>query len=135
MAGRPLKLTPTIQTRICKLIRDGNFRCVAARAAGVGVTTLTTWLARGKRRKTGPYRAFRAALLEAEQEAEIKMVARVVKASAKDAKHAEWWLERKRPDRWGRKDKSKVELTGADGKPFQIGLVNMPGVEPDDPPA
>jgi len=36
-----------------------------------------------------------------------------MKAAEEDPKHAEWWLERKHPERWGRKERH--ELTGAGG--------------------
>jgi transposase len=123
--GRPTKLTKALQTRICKLIRDGNFRQTAALAAGVGVSTLRTWMAKGRKQQAGQFQAFRAALLQAEQEAEIRMVARVVKASASDARHAQWWLERKRPGRWGRK--VQTEVTGKGGGPIEAQIVILPG--------
>ncbi len=104
--GRPSKLTPEVQARIVQAISGGNFRQVAAEWAGVSAKTLREWMARGAKAKTGPFAEFRAAVLEAERAAEIRMVALVMKAAADDPKHAEWWLERKCPSRWARRDKS-----------------------------
>jgi hypothetical protein len=103
--GRPTKLTPALQARVCKLIRAGNFRTVAAAGAGVPMRTFSAWLAKGKSLKSGVYREFRLALIEAEKLAEIDLVAIIFRAAKKDARHACWWLERKYPARWGRKDR------------------------------
>lgn len=103
--GRPTKLTPETQERILKAIREGNYREVAAQWAGVAPETLYRWLSRDRE----PYRQFRHALLEAEQAAEIRMVARIMKMAEKDPNHAKWWLERKFPDRWGRRPTPSLE--------------------------
>ena len=99
--GRPTKLTEAIQRKICRAIRNGNFRDASAIWAGVTVSTFRKWCARGKRSKTGPYYDFWHALLAAEGKAEINAVAEVLRAGKKDAKHLEWWLERKIPENWG----------------------------------
>ena len=57
------------------------------------------------------YEEFWQALLEAKQSAEINMVGLVMKAARDDAKHAEWWLERKFAQRWGRDTAAIKELT------------------------
>lgn len=128
--GRPTKLTPEVAQAICAAVAAGNFRQVAARAAGVSPRTLGDWLAKGKAQATGPYADFLRAVLRAEQDAEMAMVKRVVEAASQDAKHAEWFLERKFPDRWGRKDRR--EVTGAKGGPLQVeatrGLIEDPSL-------
>ena len=117
MAGRPTKCTPEAQTKIVQAIAGGNYREVAAQWAGVAPDTLGRWLSRNRE----PYLTFRRAVLEAEQAAEIRAVALVMKAAAEDPKHAEWWLERKFHERWGRKDRH--EVTGADGGPIDARVV------------
>ena len=107
--GRPPKLTPGVQEKIVGALRAGNFRKVAAPWAGIGVTTFKRWMSLGKAQRRGKYRSFQAAVLEAEQAAEITMVALVMQAARKDAKHAEWFLERKHPERWGRRDHHQVD--------------------------
>ncbi len=116
MAGRPTKCTPEAQTKIVQAIAGGNYREVAAQWAGVAPETLGRWLSR----KREPYLSFRRAVLEAEQAAEIRAVALIMKAAAEDPKHAEWWLERKFHERWGRRD--RTELTGKDGGPIQTAV-------------
>jgi hypothetical protein len=98
--GRPTSLTPEVQEKICDTIRSGNFRDVAAQSAGISVRALREWVSKGKKAKYGIHREFLHAVLVAESEAEIVCVNRVIEASKEDAKHAEWWLERKFPERW-----------------------------------
>ncbi len=102
--GRPDKLTPEVQAKIVAAIVAGNFRDVAARCAGIGVRTLRTWLARGKAGDK-KYRDFRHALMEAEGAAEINALALVRGAAEKDWRAAAWFLERKFPRRWGRRNR------------------------------
>ena len=59
------------------------------------------------------YRVFRAAVLLADATAEDVHLTRINQASRAGAWQASaWFLERKYPDRWGRKD--KVQHEGAD---------------------
>lgn len=110
MAGRPTKLSAEVQAKVIEALAAGNFRQVAADYAGIGLRTMNTWLAEGKKATTGPHAAFRQAVLEAERKAEMRMVALVMRAAATDAKHAEWWLERKQHARWGRKTEQKLDV-------------------------
>jgi hypothetical protein len=112
--GRPTKLSAELQARLCEAIRSGNYRETAAQWAGVSPETLSRWM----HRKGARYDAFRRAVLEAERAAEIRAVALVMKAAADDPAHARWWLERKFPDRWGRRERH--ELTGEGGGPVRV---------------
>ena len=109
--ARPTKLTPEVQRKICDAVSGGNFRNVAARWAGVPLSTFWHWCQQGKAATKGRKREFWEALLEAEKAAEIRAVALIMKAAQDDAKHAQWWLERKHHKRWGRKDLHKVTIT------------------------
>ena len=115
--GRPTKLTPEVQAKIVLAISGGNYRQVAAEWAGIPPDTLAHWMGRHRE----PYLSFRHAVLEAEKMAEIGAVALIMKAAKEDPKHAEWWLERKFHERWGRKDRH--EVTGADGGPIDARVV------------
>ena len=42
--GRPVKLTPEIQQRLCDALRAGNTREAAAQYAGIARSTLYEWL-------------------------------------------------------------------------------------------
>ena len=72
--GRPTELTASIADIICDLLRRGNYREVAARAAGTNSISCKQWMRRGIDEPGGIYGAFRKAVLRAEQEAEVEMV-------------------------------------------------------------
>lgn len=107
MAGRPTKMTPEVQDKILTALRAGNFRQVAAQYAGISQRTLREWMQQGERRPKSAHGRFRRQLIEAEKSAEMRMVAMVMKAATGDARHAEWWLERKANARWGRERHEK----------------------------
>lgn len=101
--GRPTKLTDEVAIGICQAILDGLFRNQAAKIFRVCPRTLKRWLANGKRHPEGVYGTFRHLLLECEGQCERKAVAAIMRAGFDDdAKHLEWWLERKYPQRWSR---------------------------------
>ena len=99
--GRPLTLTPEVEAVFIALVKAGNFRCIAADAAGIPQRTMHRWLKRGERECDGPYHTFWQATLKAEAEAEIALVRTILMASAEDPNHAKFWLTQKHPDRWG----------------------------------
>ena len=116
-AGRPTKLTSEVADKICQALKAGNWREVAAQWAGIGERTFREWMAKGEDDPDGIHGDFRRRVLEAEQQAEIRMVALVMKAAENDPRHAEWWLERKNPGRWGRQ---VHEVQGKDGGPVAV---------------
>ena len=98
--GRPSALTPEVQRRLCDAIAAGNTRNDAAEYAGVGESTLRRWLAQGRRRRSGKFRALLAAVKKAEADAVVRNVAIIQKAAATSWQAAAWWLERKRDADW-----------------------------------
>lgn len=127
--GRPEKLTPKLQDDIVKVIRSGNYIETACAFVGINKTTFYDWLKRGAREKDRVERNPRAKVRKSERKyvefsnaiekalahAEIRDVAIIGKAAEKEWQAAAWRLERKFPDRWGRKDKYSLEHTGKDG--------------------
>ena len=109
MAGRPSKLTPDVQGRVLAAISAGNTRATAAAYARVGLSTLMAWLARGEKATRGQYREFLDAVKNAEADAVVTSVALVRKAASEHWQAAAWWLERRYPDEWGRKDRVTIE--------------------------
>lgn len=118
MAGRPTKLTREIHDRIVTAIRAGNYIETAAAHAGIHKDTLYHWLKRGREASSGPYRAFSDAVQKAWADAEIRDVTLIAKAAEKEWTAAAWRLERKFPDRWGRKDRH--EVSGPNGQPIRV---------------
>lgn len=108
--GRPSKLTPEIQSRICAVLRAGNYREVACAKAGVHYATFARWMADGKAATAGPFREFHDAVKRAEAYAEAKLLGQIRTASVENWQAAAWMLERKTPDRWGRRDKVTLDL-------------------------
>src|SRR5271155_4495427 len=111
MMARIPGLTPEVQEKICLAIRSGNYRSTAARWASVPVRTFAHWCKKGREEEEGIYHNFWTAILEAEKAAEVNCVRIVMKAAEVDAKHAQWWLERKFPKKWGRKDRREINKT------------------------
>lgn len=67
--GRPCKLTPDVQERICAALAKGLPRHVSATLGRVHYYTMRRWEAKGKRQKRGQYREFCEAVDRAEAEA------------------------------------------------------------------
>lgn len=133
--GRPTKFTPDRTERLIEAIRAGNYRITACQYAGISKHTLRNWIAIAQGPDAPPeYLDFLDALEKAEAEAEAYDLALIRNAARgeKDAngeyttkpqwQAAAWRLERKNPERWGRRDATKIELTGADGGPVDMNV-------------
>lgn len=133
--GRPTKLTPEVADRIVAAVAAGNYLETAAAFAGISKATLYKWLTRGARASSGTHRAFVDAIEKALAQAEVRDVSTIARAATgydveriketitptgqvlrETARSREfvwqaaaWRLERKHPDRWGR----RVEVSGA----------------------
>ena len=108
--GRRTKLTPEVQEKVVSAIRAGNYAHVAANYAGIGRRTFFRWMLWGEQEKSRKFVEFRKAVKDAESEAEVRAVAMVQKHMADNWQAAMTYLERKFPDRWGRRDRVKVEI-------------------------
>lgn len=123
--ARPSKLTPALQKRIVGLIEAGNYSAQAAAACGIAESTFFNYMRDGRdvQAKLQEYPAakltadekkkleFLVAVRKAEAKAEAEAVALVQKAArAGTHQAAQWYLERKFPDRWGRNDRSSVSV-------------------------
>jgi transposase len=99
------KLTPERQDAIVKAIREGNPHETAAGAAGIGKTAFYEWLKKGEEsEKNDKYKKFYEAVKTAEAIAEALRIRRINKAGlAGDWKADAWYLERRYPEKWGRR--------------------------------
>lgn len=115
--GRPTKLNYEVQEKIIQAIKAGNYIETAAAYAGISKSTLYDWLKRGEREKQrvakNPsyrirksekiYVEFSDAVEKALAEAEMRDVLLIGKAAEEQWQAAAWRLERKFPERWGRR--------------------------------
>lgn len=115
--GRETKLTPELQERIVKDLADGQTRVCASARANIGIRSFQKWLALGKQGKQ-PYAAFYTAVKKAERDAESAAVSAIREAGQKLWTAYAWWLERKFPDSWGKRD--RLELSGNKRKPVEV---------------
>lgn len=115
--ARQSKLTPETQKKIVDAISEGNYLETAAAIGGVTYTTLNNWMKKGESTSSGAYVEFLEAVKKAEAEAEALRVSRISKAGKEGNWQADaWYLERRYPDRWG---KRVQEVTGKDGGPLE----------------
>lgn len=116
--GRPTKLTQDIQDKIVDAILAGNYQDAASRYVGIDPATFYRWMQKGDG-ADDQYGEFREAVENAKAAAEVENVA-IIRMAARDGtwQAAAWWLERTRPQKFGRKE--RYEVTGADGGNLQV---------------
>jgi len=100
--ARPTKRTPEVETAILNALRVGNTRTDSALAAGVSLGTLSEWCRR--------YPEFLAGVEKAEADARLRFVGIIATASKTSWQAAAWFLERRRPEHWGRREKLEVAV-------------------------
>jgi transposase len=103
--GRPTKLTKELQAKIVQAIEAGNYIETAAAYAGVDKVSLYAWMKKGHHEpENGLHREFLNAVQKALAAAEVRDVTLLAAAAEESWQAAAWRLERKFPDRWGRRD-------------------------------
>ena len=121
--GRPkgsgIKLTPELQARVVLLIRAGNYVVTACGASGISDASYWAWKVRGESGEE-PYASFLDAVKRAEEEAESALVATVRRAGESQWQAAMTLLERRHPDRWGRRERQQIEHSGPGGGPIIV---------------
>lgn len=105
-----LKLTTVMVERAAQLIVAGNTREHTAQALGINVRTFQSWLQRGKNEKRGIKKDLYDAIERAEAEAVARNVALIQTAAKKSWQAAAWWLERRYPQYYGKREKTEMEL-------------------------
>ena len=120
--GRPSKLTPEIQATVVQYVRGGNYFSVACRAAGLSYATFQEWMSRGEDKNADPakpptpeFEAFARSIRKAEADAEASSITLIRTAARTSWQAAAWYLERKYPDRYGRRE--RISVGGDDDAP------------------
>lgn len=110
--GRPTDCTPETTAKVCEALTLGLSWAAAAEFAGVSERSVMLWCERG-RDGDEPYSHFLHETTRARVEAEMRMVEVVRRAAEQEGSvsAAQWWLERRRPETWGRKDKVETSVT------------------------
>lgn len=117
------KLTNNVIESICASIRSGSYVGAACGRARVSKRSFYDWRKRGEKEredgKSTVYTRFVDALEHAEADNEVMLVEAI-------STHDDWRakmeiLKRRYPERWG--DKSKTELTGANGEPLPAAAI------------
>lgn len=104
--ARPSKLTPKMAEAILKVLLNGNTRSAAAVSVGIPRETLSRWAARSF--------TFRQQILAAEARAEVRCVTTIMSAIEDGSTaNAQWWLERRRHQEWGRIERVEVTIQKA----------------------
>jgi CRP-like cAMP-binding protein len=98
----PTKFSPFVERAILSSLRAGATRTAASEAAGIHRDTFREWARANS--------AFSAAVEKAEAQAEANAVRVVRTAMADHWQAAAWWLERRRPNEFGRIDRVEVML-------------------------
>jgi hypothetical protein len=103
---------------IVSYVQAGAFMETASAAAGISKQTLYSWLKRGKAAAKGALRDWWEEVQKALALSEVAMIGAVSQA-AQDGQWqaAAWHLERKWPERYGRRE--RIEHTGPGGGPIQ----------------
>lgn len=105
--GRKPDLNPAVQEFVCQAIRAGTPPETAAVYAGIHRATYYRWMQRGQDRP-GAYRDFRDAVQKALADFEVRNVTIVQQAATKNWVAAMTLLERRFPERWGRRDRAPL---------------------------
>lgn len=131
--ARPTKLDADRQARIREALALGVSIEAAAAHAGLSAACVHEWMARGRKGER-LYAEFLEAATRARDAAEVRFAAVVAKAAKEGSESAaRWWLERRRPETWGRKD-ADVQVTtnvqqGANIAPLLERIAQFPASE------
>jgi transposase len=104
-----LKLTPELIEKMIPAIEIGNYIETVCQAMGIGKTTYYEWIKKGEKRKSGIYRDFLNAVRNAEARAEAKLIEEWREKLQVSPTNYKDFLERRYPERWGKKETVKVE--------------------------
>jgi transposase-like protein len=110
--GRPSKLTPEVKEKLINAIKMGNYYEAACAYAGIEYSTFRKWMIKGEKSKNGEFFEFFKAIKQAEAEAEARIVALWQKQIPDNWQAARDFLERRYPDRWGKRERVQMEHSG-----------------------
>ena len=107
--GRPSKMNERTIAKLVEAIEIGATREVAARYAGISVSSFCSWMAKGREAESGEFSELLERIEGAEAKLEIFCLEKIQAHGEKDWRAKAWVLERIHPERWARIEKHKVE--------------------------
>jgi transposase len=110
MAGRNTILTKELIRKFEQLLSAGNYVVTTCGTLGVSQSAYYDWLKKGETAKNGLYAEFEQAVKRAEHIAEAKWLYDISQDNAWQSKA--WLMERRYPERWGRKDNLALNHSG-----------------------
>lgn len=121
MNDKPYKLIDEgIRSRLLQAIRLGSYIEHACFYAGIDSSTFRKWRQKAEQ-EIEPYKSFWKEVQLAESEAIMRRLARIEKTAEEGNWQADAWvLERKYPDKFGRRDRINVNLDP--NKPVEVNL-------------
>lgn len=103
MAGRRTKQTDARVAMLLNALKAGNTRSAAAAYAEIDRATFYRWLDADA--------SFRDSVEKAEADAEVRFASQVAKAATDGTwQAAAWWLERRHPGEYGRRERVDVNM-------------------------
>jgi hypothetical protein len=105
--GRKTRLGRALTKRICALLAKGLSIKGACILCNIGERTYFDWQERGKAGEQ-PYATFFAAATRAREQHKQRLIEVVIQAADRDAKHAEWLLERQFPREFAPYDRRPI---------------------------
>jgi hypothetical protein len=106
--GRPSKLTPEVEKEFVGLVKAGSYIETVCAVVGIGRSTYYDWMKKANDSlESISYTRFRDEVRKAQAWAEARDVVIVKKHADKNWRAAAWLLERKYPQRWGRRKHQK----------------------------
>jgi len=110
--GRKTKLTPELIKNADKLLKAGNYNLTVCEYLNIHPSTWYKWMQDGEKARNGIKKEFFDTVKRAEAEAEVRLLTDLQKIAKEQNswQGIAWMLERKYPERWGRKEKVAADL-------------------------
>ncbi len=119
--GRKTKLDEKRLKKVVDGITAGLPYDTACALAGITYQTFLNWMRAGEAAESGKFFEFFEAVKKAEAIAESVHIANIKNAGKSGVWQADaWMLERRYPQKWGKKEQIKQEITGESGGPIKF---------------
>lgn len=139
MENKPYKLDEELADNLVNAIKLGSYIEHACAYAGINSSTYRRWRQNAEK-EIEPYKSLFERIYQAEAEAVMRRLGRIEKAAADGNWQADgWFLERKYPDKFGKRDKITLQtdpnepvlinLNWADGTPINRNIIDSEEAE------